>query len=106
MNVFGMEFKSREEREREEQEYLYRIFPGGNEQKDRVEKELTSRLPGLDGKGLMLYYILLRDAMTGRDGMCFEDAAARISKKQRILKATPEMLSVVRAVMDPLLHAG
>ena len=29
MNVFGMEFKSREEREREEQEYLYRIFPGG-----------------------------------------------------------------------------
>ena len=38
--------------------------------------------------------------MTGRDGMCFEDAAARISKKQRILKATPEMLSVVRAVMD------
>ena len=100
MNVFGMEFKSREEREREEQEYLYRIFPGGNEQKDRVEKELTSRLPGLDGKGLMLYYILLRDAMAGRDGMCFEDAAARISKKQRILKATPEMLSVVRAVMD------
>ena len=37
MSLFGLEFNSREERERDERDYLYRIFPGGNEQKKAVE---------------------------------------------------------------------
>lgn len=48
MSLFGLEFKSREEREREERDYLYRIFPGGNEQKKAVEKELASKLPWVE----------------------------------------------------------
>ena len=39
MSLFGLEFKSREERERDERDYLYRIFPGGNEQKKAVEEK-------------------------------------------------------------------
>lgn len=100
MSFMGLEFKSREERERDEKDYLLRIFPGGNEQKAAVEKELCSRLPGVDDKGLMLYYILVRDAMTGRDGMSFEEAVAKVAKRQRMIKTTPEIIATVKSVMD------
>ena len=53
MSLFGLEFKSREEREREERDYLYRIFPGGNEQKKAVEKELASKLPWVEIRCLL-----------------------------------------------------
>ena len=116
MSLFGLEFKSREEREREERDYLYRIFyldENGNrsssqagyyrveiEQKKAVEKELASKLPWVEIRGLMLYYVLMRDAMTGRDEMDFEDAVVKVSKRQRMIKVTPEILKVVREVLD------
>lgn len=100
MSLFGLEFKSREERERDERDYLYRIFPGGNDQRKAVEKELASRLPGVDSKGLLLYYILVRDAMTGRDPMSFEEASVRMEKKQRVIKITPKIIDVVRSVLE------
>ena len=51
-------------------------------------------------RGLMLYYVLMRDAMTGRDEMDFEDAVVKVSKRQRMIKVTPEILKVVREVLD------
>ena len=48
----------------------------------------------------MLYYVLMRDAMTGRDRMDFEDAVVKVSKRQRMIKVTPEILKVVREVLD------
>ena len=78
MNIFGFEIKSKEEREQEEREYL----------------------PKEDKKAVMLYYILVKDAMTAGNGMSFEEAVGRVSKKQRILKLTPVMLEKVREVME------
>ena len=100
MGFMGLDFKSREEREREEKDYLYRIFPGGIEQKAAVRKELAARIPWEDSTGLMLYYVLVRDAMTVRDGKSFEEAAALAAKRQRMINATPEILEVLKAVMD------
>lgn len=48
----------------------------------------------------MLYYILVKDAMTAGNGMSFEEAVGKVSKKQRILKLTPVMLEKVREVME------
>lgn len=100
MNIFGFEIKSKEEREKEEKEYLHRIFPGGAGQRDLVEKELAQRVPKADGKAVMLYYILIRDAMTAGNGMSFEEAVAKVAKKQRVLKMTPVMMETVKRVMD------
>ena len=99
MNIFGFEIKSKEEREQEEREYLHRIFPGGTAQKASVE-QLKEKLPKEDKKAVMLYYILVKDAMTAGNGMSFEEAVGRVSKKQRILKLTPVMLEKVREVME------
>ena len=46
----------------------------------------------------MLYYILVKDAMTAGNGMSFEEAVGKVSKKQRILKLTPVMLEKVMAL--------
>ena len=92
--------KSKEEREQEEREYLHRIFPGGTAQKAAVEQQLKERLPREDKKAVMLYYILVKDAMTAGNGMSFEEAVEKVSKKQRILKLTPVMLEKVREVME------
>lgn len=100
MGFTWMELKSRQERERDEREYLLRIFPGGKEQKKAVEQELALRLPGMDMKGVMLYYILIRDAMTGRDGEGFEMAAVMAMKKQHMVKVTPGIIAAVKAVME------
>lgn len=100
MNILGFEIKSKEEREQEEREYLHRIFPGGTAQKAAVEQQLKERLPREDKKAVMLYYILVKDAMTAGNGMSFEEAVEKVSKKQRILKLTPVMLKKVREVME------
>ena len=98
MNILGFEIKSKEEREQEEREYLHRIFPGGTAQKAAVEQQLKERLPREDKKAVMLYYILVKDAMTAGNGMSFEEAVEKVSKKQRILKLTPVMLEKVMAL--------
>lgn len=100
MNILGFEIKSKEEREQEEREYLHRIFTGGTAQKAAVEQQLKERLPREDKKAVMLYYILVKDAMTAGNGMSFEEAVEKVSKKQRILKLTPVMLEKVREVME------
>lgn len=100
MNLFGLEIKSKEEREQEEREYLLRIFPGGTEQKAAVEQELKRRLPSVDTKAVMLYYILVRDVMTSRKGAAFEEAVEQVGKKQHMLNATPEILDTVRSLME------
>ena len=100
MNIFGFEIKSKEEREQEEREYLHRIFPGGTAQKAAVEQQLKEKLPKEDKKAVMLYYILVKDAMTAGNGMSFEEAVGKVSKKQRILKLTPVMLEKVRQVIE------
>lgn len=100
MNILGFEIKSKEEREKEEKAYLCRIFPGGAVQRDTVERELKERLPRADAKAVMLYYILVRDAMTEGDGMSFEEAVKKMAKKQGVLKTTQEMIQVVGEVME------
>lgn len=100
MNLFGFEIKSKEERERDEQEYLLRIFPGGVEQKQAVEKKLKESLGKEDMKAVMLYYILVRDMMTAGHGMSFEEASAKVARKQQIGKMTPGVPEIVRQVME------
>lgn len=100
MSFMGMNFKSRAEQERDKQDYLLRIFPEGKKQKKAVEQELALRIPGVDVKGVMLYYILIRDAMTAGAGDSFEMAAAMAMKKQRMVKVTPGIMAAVKAVME------
>ena len=100
MNIFGLEIKTKEERLREENAYMARIFPGGEAQREAVERELKRRLPQCDSIMVMLWYVSLRDAMTSERNLSFNDAAARIGRNQGMIKMTPEMLEEIKQVME------
>ena len=54
MQILGINFKSKAEREQDEKKYKERIFPGGEEEREKVCRELAKRLPGKDEKDLLM----------------------------------------------------
>ena len=53
MQILGINFKSKAEREQDEKKYKERIFPGGEEEREKVCRELAKRLPGKDEKDVL-----------------------------------------------------
>lgn len=106
MNVFGFEFKTKEEREEQKREFFLRIFPKGPAQREEVEQALRTRLPNVDIKASMFYYILVRDAMTSKGGAAFEEAARTAEKKHKMIKITPEILEAVRELIKKQEETG
>lgn len=94
------DFRSREEKERDYKAFFKRVFPGGEEQKERVTQKLKERVPGEDIKYVLLYYITLKDYMVLNEEPDFQAAADRAFRKMRLIKVTPELLDVFRDVMD------
>lgn len=88
-SFFGINFKSKEERERDYQNYFHKIFPYGESQKQKVENILGELVNKKEQNELMMHYILIKEAMIDTDED-YETIAKRIEKK-RIVKLTPEL---------------
>ncbi len=101
MQILGFNFKSKAEKERDEKNYRERVFPGGEEEREKVRKALTQRLPGKDEKDLMLCYVHIRDQMTGKK-LSFEQVVSEIGKIQWLSFADQEMLLGIREVMEQI----
>lgn len=97
-NFFGFNYKSKEEREREYQEYVHKIFPYGEEQRQRIQ-DLLAELHGKDKVNqLMFHYILIKEAMLDSFDRDYESIAARIEKK-RIVKLNSEQKECIRLLI-------
>lgn len=83
MEIFGFNFKSKAEKEKEARDYMERVFPGGEKEREQVRQELTKRLPEKDETDLLLCYVHIRDRMTGT-GLSFEQVAGEVEKLQWI----------------------
>lgn len=94
------DFRSKEERERDYKAFYKRVFPGGEAQKERVRSALAERLPGEEITFLLMYYITLKDAMVLDDELGFYEAADQAQRKMSVIKVTPQMLEVIREVME------
>lgn len=88
-SFFGINFKSKEERERDYQNYFNKIFPYGESQKQKVENILGELVNKKEQNELMMHYILIKEAMIDTEED-YETIAKRIEKK-RIVKLTPEL---------------
>ena len=60
MEIFGFNFKSKAEKEKEARDYMERVFPGGEKEREQVRQELTKRLPEKDEMDLLLCYVHIR----------------------------------------------
>lgn len=97
-SFFGFNYKSKEEREKEYQEYCRKIFPHGEEQRQRVLDLLTELFGKEKVNQLMLHYILIKEAMIDSENKDYEAIAARIEKK-RIVKLNPELKECIRILI-------
>lgn len=97
-NFFGFNFKSKEEREKEYQDYFHKIFPYGEPQKQKVEELLVNLLKKNKGNQFMMHYILIKEAMIDSEVKDYETIAAGIEKK-RFVKLTPELKDCIRILI-------
>ena len=85
-------------REQDEKKYKERIFPGGEEEREKVCRELAKRLPGKDEKDLLMCYVHVRDRMTGA-GLSFEQVKKETKGVQWLSFADEETFDGIWEVM-------
>jgi len=98
MGLFDGLFQSREERERKEREYLKKIFPYGEVQRQKIQDILYSLVNKKYGPQLMMHYILIKEAIIDSETKDYEAIAERIEKK-KLIKLTPELRASIRLLM-------
>lgn len=91
--------RSKEEKDRDYEVYAKRIFPFGEEQKEKVGDLLTALFPKEKRHSLMLHYILLKDSVSGPDSKGYE-AEARKMEKKKVVKITPQFQTAVKILME------
>lgn len=97
-SFFGMEIRSKEEKEQEFADFYKRIFPYGEAQKDCIGQLLHGLFPREDRQCLMVYYVSIKDEMTRRAAKSFE-AAAEAQMRTSVVRITPELVNGVRALI-------
>lgn len=104
MNFFEGLFQSKEEQERKYQEYFRKIFPYGEEQRQKIKDILYALAGKKNGVQLMMHYLLIKEAMINSESKDYEAIAATIEKK-KLIKLTPELRACVRLLIYKDLEA-
>lgn len=91
-------FMSNTERERKFKEYYKKMFPYGEEQKNKIQDILHDLVGRKNGPNLMMHYLLIKEAMIDSETKDYEKIAADIEKK-RLVKLTPEIKACVRSLI-------
>lgn len=99
--IFGKMFDTRtkEDKERDFENYSNRIFPYGEKQKDKVFAILDELLPKQNKKYLRMHYILLKDEMLQEQSLSFAKADAKIAKKT-LLKTNAVINNLIKTLLE------
>lgn len=97
-SFFGLVFKSKEEREREYQEYTKKLFPYGEQQRQKVQDLIYALTDKKSGAQLMFHYILIKEAMIESEKKDYEEIASKVEKK-KLHKLTPELKACIRILI-------
>lgn len=98
-SFFGISFQSKEEREKEYQEYLKKLFPYGEKQSQKIRDILSALVGKRDRAQIMLHYVLIKEAMIDSVTKDYEKIAAEIEKK-KLIKLTPELKNCIRNLIN------
>lgn len=93
------DFRSKEEKERSYEAYSKRIFPYGDEQKNKVSELLAALFPAQKQQYLIMHYILIKQGMTEDEPMDFETAATKAAK-YRLVPVTAELQAAMHALIN------
>lgn len=99
-NMFGITIKSKEEREREYQEYVRKIFPFGDSQKEAVQTLLKEIIPEENATDLLMYYIQLKEKIADHPSMTLFEADSSLPKRAirpRTVHGQPRIFALMEA---------
>lgn len=96
--IFGFKIMTKEEKKAEEEAFAKRIFPGGEEERKRVEQRLTEGFPHRDKKELLYLYITVRQKMLEND-RSFEEAFS-LSAIPALGKFSKEEQEIFRGILE------
>lgn len=99
-SIFGRLFDMRtgDEKKRDFDVYSKRIFPFGNEQKEKVFSILEELLPKQKQKYLRMHYIMIKQEMTEENPLSFKEATLSLAKKT-LVKLNKEQQAYLEALM-------
>lgn len=97
-NIFENMFLSKEEKERRYREYLKKLFPYGENQKQKVQEIVSSLTSKKNAPQLMMHYVLIKEAMIDSESKDYDAVAAKIEKKN-FVKLTPELKTCIKLLI-------
>ena len=99
-SLFGRMFDMRtgDEKKKDFEVYSKRIFPYGDEQKDKVFGLLEQLLPKHKQKYLRMHYIMIKQEMIAEEPLTFKEATKSLAKKT-LVKLNKEQESYIEALM-------
>ena len=90
--------RSKEEKERDYDAFSQRVFPFGDEQKNKVGDLLEVLFPKEKRKYLLLHYILIKDPLTLNEKDDYE-LIEKKANKRKVVKITPEFKAAIKALV-------
>ena len=101
--IFGFKILTKEERRQRDEAYARMVFPGGEEQKQAVLRELLEKIPRRDKTELLYLYASVRQHMI--EGGADFDTAYRKVKSARICRLDETEAAAFRAVVETVFSA-
>lgn len=99
LSFLGSMFKSKEEREKDYQNYFKKIFPYGEPQKQKIQEIINDLINKKYRNQLMMHYVLIKQEMIESENKDYDAIATKIEKK-KFVKLTPELKSCIRILID------
>ena len=90
--------RSKDEKERDYDAFSQRVFPFGDEQKNKVGDLLETLFPKEKRKYLLLHYILIKDPLTLNEKDDYE-LIEKKANKRKVVKITPEFKAIIKALV-------
>jgi hypothetical protein len=90
--------RSKDEKERDYDAFSQRVFPFGDEQKNKVGDLLETLFPKEKRKYLLLHYILIKDPLTLNEKDDYE-LIEKKANKRKVVKITPEFKAAIKALV-------
>ena len=90
--------RSKDEKERDYDAFSQRVFPFGDEQKNKVGDLLETLFPKEKRKYLLLHYILIKDPLTLNEKDDYE-LIEKKANKRKVVKITPEFKATIKALV-------
>ena len=99
MGIGWLDFRSKEQKERDFRDFSERVFSGGLPHKRQVRERLREVSGVKDVTYLFLYYVALKDLLVRKPKLSFEEGLSQVCAEIQVMKHTPGEREAIRQVL-------